>query len=163
MFAEKEDWCSKLCSTELLRLRLRSPSPTPTPTGSPVPIRYRTIVLYLGKPGVQAAANALVHWCVWAKYRTIVPNLGTPGERAAASRQLGSSAERTIAEICQFDLELPACWAGHPERTIIRLPGCPRLKNEQSFGCPDFPACSTNKKTRARSSGFCPKFYLLSR
>ena len=129
MFAEKEDWCSKLSSTELLRLRLRCPTPSPSP------VRYRTIVLYLGKPG----------------------------ERAAASRQLGSRRERTIAEICQFHPELPACWAGHPERTIIRLPGSPSFKNEQSFGCPDFPVCSTNKKTRARSSGFCPKFYLLSK
>jgi len=71
------------------------------------------------------------NWCVWAKYRTIVPKLGTPGERAAASRQLGSWRERTIAEICQFHPELPACRAGKPERTIIRLPGSPSLQHEQ--------------------------------
>ncbi len=57
MFAEKEDWCSKPRSTELLRLRLRSPTPTPTPTGNQ--IRNRTIVLYLGYLVLEVAMYVL--------------------------------------------------------------------------------------------------------
>ena len=130
---------------------------------TPSPVRYRTIVLYLGKPGVQATADALVYWYVRAKYRTIVPKLGTPGKPCssfqAAGQQRGANNRRNLPVLPRATAD----WAGHPERTIIRLPGFPSFKNEQSFGCPDFPVCSTNKKARAFSSGFCPKVYLLSK
>ena len=97
------------------------------------------------------------------RYRTIVPKLGTPGKPCSSWFPAGQQARANNRR----NLRLFFCPVynapGKPERTIIRLPGFPGSKNEQSFGCPDFPACSTNKKTRARSSGFCPKFYLLSK
>ena len=138
MFAKKEDWCNKLSSTELLRLRLRSPmsdtEPGPIPNNSSL----------TGEAGRAS--------CCKCPSRTGASGLNTEqlfrnwarrASRAAASRQLGSSAERTIAEICQFDLEL-------------RLTG-PGTQSEQLFVCPDFPVSKTNNHSAARISQFAAR------
>ena len=92
------------------------------------------------------------NWCVWAKYRTIVPKLGTPGKPCssfqAAGQQRGANNRRNLPVLPRATAD----WAGHPERTIIRLPGYPRLKNEQLFGLAAKPDTHQLRKANNHSA-----------
>ena len=68
----------------------------------------RTIVPKLGKPDGQRTGT-------FASKRTIVRLRARPHQEQAGPRSEQSQKSATF-------LRRPACWAGHPERTIIRFP-----------------------------------------
>tara|TARA_R100000734_G_scaffold17509_1_gene13848 strand:+ start:285 stop:524 length:240 start_codon:yes stop_codon:yes gene_type:complete len=75
------------------------------------------------------------NWCVWAKYRTIVPKLGTPGKPCSSSPGWAAGESEQSQKSASFTQS-------------YQLAG-PGTQSEQSFVCPDLPACSTNKKNQS--------------